>query len=179
VQPQQEVLPPPQATVSPPLPLPPELAHQKVQINFTGPVHFHIDEVTLSLEALIEQLGDRIVAKNVNLGQAGIVGDKGHADHNIFNQNSPQLEAADLAQLAAAFAALRQAIKKADLASSEDHDVEIGDLKEAEIAAKAGEQSKVLEYLKASGQWALDFATKLGVEVAKDVLTSTLGLPKN
>jgi hypothetical protein len=155
--------------------LPPGHVHQNI---FLGNVDINISlrDLNISLSELVKILGDSVMAKNANYGQAGVVGDNGRSDNNTFVQGAPKLDAVDLAQLATALGELRRAIRQAD--ASGEHDVELGELKKAEDAAKAGESGKVAQFLKASGQWALDFATKLGVEVAKDALKSTLGLPK-
>jgi hypothetical protein len=81
----------------------------------------------------------------------------------------------DLSKLANELSTLRGAMKKE--AQDDEHDIAIGRVAEAEQAAKAGDDSKVAEYLKAAGQWALDVALKIGVPVAVDALKKALGIP--
>ena len=50
----------------------------------------------------------------------------------------------------------------------------VADVAAAETEAKAGNGPKVIEYLKKAGSWAFDTATKIGVNVAAEVIKKTL-----
>ncbi len=84
----------------------------------------------------------------------------------------------ELAQLAEEFATLRQELVK--LARGPEDYVAIGVVSQAEIAAKAGDSSKlgsVLSTVGAGGRWVLDVAKDIGVKVAVEVLKPYLELP--
>ena len=57
-----------------------------------------------------------------------------------------------------------------------EHDVAIGAIANAEVAAKEGNGPKTLEWLGKAGKWTLDNAGKIGVEVATAALKIALGL---
>jgi hypothetical protein len=57
-----------------------------------------------------------------------------------------------------------------------EHDIAIGAVANAEVAAKEGDGPKTLEWLGKAGKWALDNATKIGVGVATSALKTALGL---
>jgi uncharacterized protein YjbI with pentapeptide repeats len=108
-------------------------------------------------------------------GQAGAIGRGAHAHDMTFNQlwnQSGQL--IDLQGLATELAMLRQHLRR--IAVEPDHDVAIGAVAEAEMAAKARNGPKVLEWLSKAGQWVLDNAEKIGVGVATAALKTALGL---
>jgi hypothetical protein len=84
----------------------------------------------------------------------------------------------DLAELAAELQTLREELLKR-AREPEDY-AAIGRVSEAEMAAKAGESSKlgkVLSALGASGRWVLDVAKDIGVKVAVEAIKPHLGLP--
>lgn len=108
--------------------------------------------------------------------QIGVQGSRSVAHDNQFFQDFRTWgESVDFAELASQLNELRQALKKE--AQDDEHDIAIGKVAEAEQAAKAGDDSKVAEYLKAAGQWALEVALKIGVPVAVDALKKALGIP--
>jgi hypothetical protein len=84
----------------------------------------------------------------------------------------------DLAQLATEFEALRGELAKR--AREPEEFVAIGTVSQAEIAAKAGDSSKVgstLSSLKEGGRWVLDVAKEIGVSLAAEALKAYIGLP--
>ena len=109
-------------------------------------------------------MGDSYITQN-----AGIVGS--NASGNIVNQSVDQ-RILDLSELAKELGQLRIAMKR--VAIDPQHDVVIGQIAMAEIEAKAGNESKVLEYLKSAGRWAFDQATKIGVSTASAALKHAL-----
>jgi hypothetical protein len=51
-----------------------------------------------------------------------------------------------------------------------------GAIAAAEQSARQNDGSKVIEYLKSAGKWALEVAEKIGVEVATGALNGALGV---
>ncbi len=87
--------------------------------------------------------------KNVK-SQIGAQGAQSVAHDNQFFQDFRTWgESVDFAELASQLNELRQALKKE--AQDDEHDIAIGKVAEAEQAAKAGDDSKVAEYLRATG----------------------------
>lgn len=80
----------------------------------------------------------------------------------------------NLSRLADELAQLRSAMRAE--ATTDDHDVSLGNIAKAEKAARSNDQASVLEHLKAAGRWALDVATKIGVTLATETLKKSLGL---
>lgn len=108
-------------------------------------------------------------------GQVGAAGSHAHAHDMTFTQIGSQIEkTVDLLQLADELSKLRQAMKK-DAAEAEQ-DIAISDVAKAEQAARAKDASKVAEYLKSAGKWALDVATKIGAALAIEALKQATGL---
>lgn len=108
-------------------------------------------------------------------GQAGAIGPGAHAHDMTFNQLWNQSShSMDLQALATELAMLRQHLRR--VAVEPNHDVAIGAVAEAEMAAKAGNGPKVLEWLSKAGQWVLDNAEKIGVGVATAALKTAFGL---
>jgi internalin A len=110
---------------------------------------------------------------DIHVGQAGAVGSGAHAHDITFNQIWNQIkESVDLPKLAAELTTLREEMKKE--AVTVEHDAAVGDISKAEQAAKAGDGTKAIEYLKSAGKWAFDTATKIGTTLAAEVLKKSL-----
>lgn len=110
-----------------------------------------------------------------NYGQVGAMGENPKAENMSFTQVGSQIEkTVDLATLADELSKLRQAMKKE--AIDPEHDIVISDIAKAEQAARAKDSSKVAEYLKSAGQWALDFASKVGAALVAEALKHSMGL---
>jgi len=82
----------------------------------------------------------------------------------------------NLAKLADELAQLRAAMQQ-EASVTEQLEATLN-VSRAADAAKEDKGSKALEYLKAAGNWALDTATKLGIDVASDALTKAIGVGK-
>ncbi|HKM54026.1 MAG TPA: hypothetical protein VJY33_11500, partial [Isosphaeraceae bacterium] len=82
----------------------------------------------------------------------------------------------DLPKLADDLTKLRAAMQQ-EASVTEQLEATVNVSRAAE-AAKEGNGPKALEYLKAAGKWALDTATKLGIDVASDALTKAIGVGK-
>jgi len=108
-------------------------------------------------------------------GQAGAVGPASSSSDNTFNQiwqqNSDRI---DLPQLAAELDQLRKAMKIDD--ATADQDAALGAVALAQAAAEKGDGPGALSYLKTTGKWALEAATKIGVGVATAAIKSATGL---
>ncbi|MFI1782096.1 hypothetical protein [Streptomyces rubiginosohelvolus] len=131
-----------------------------------------------SLADVVRELGFFETAKNVFhggahsvgdryevSGQAGAVGPNAHAQDNGFAQlRNEQGAKIDLGQLAAELQTLRTAMRGA--AVTPEHDLSVGYVAQAQVAAEGGNESGALEHLKKSGQWTLGLAKQIGVHVA-------------
>ena len=135
--------------------------------GFMQPVTIYAKEVTVG-----EKSGD-----TYNVSRAGVVG--AHAKVMNFNQIWSEWKsddsAPDVAQLAAQLGTLRQQLKSE--AKTPEEDAAIGAVAQAEVAAKTGDGSKVLEALVGAGKWALGVAEKIGVALAAGAIRKSLGLP--
>ncbi len=89
--------------------------------------------------------------------------------NQVLMQNS-----ADLVKLAGELEKLRTEMR--GRAQDAEHDVATGQIAEAEQCAKEGNQKGVVSHLKKAGAWALDIATKVGVDVAAAAIKASLGL---
>jgi uncharacterized protein YjbI with pentapeptide repeats len=115
-------------------------------------------------------VGDKYIA-----GQVGAQGPSAHAHDMTFNQLWSQSgHSIDLQALATELATLRRHLRQE--AVEPEHDVAIGAIASAEVAAKEGNGPKTFEWLGKAGKWTLDNATKIGVGVATAALKTALGL---
>lgn len=85
-----------------------------------------------------------------------------------------KLAGVDLPTLAEQLAVLRAAMR--DEPDGPDRDIAIGSIAQAEKAAELGQPSKVAEYLKTAGRWALEVAEKIGVGVAVVAIRAVIGI---
>jgi hypothetical protein len=114
-------------------------------------------------------LGDRTMAEYKNYGQAGAMGEKARSDYNTFVQPAP-IESIDLAELAKQLVQVRAEMKKRANPDDTEQDAEIGAIAQAERAAKAGDKSKALEFLKGAGKFTLEVAKSVTAGLVKDVI---------
>lgn len=135
--------------------------------EFRSRTPFFKTHTTINVEGL---MGDLNIA-----GQAGAVGSSAHASHNTFNQlGGVALNPQDLATLANDLAELRkQMLQRAE--GAEDY-VAIGAIASAEQAAREGQPGKVVEYLRAAGNWALEAAQSVGSDLLLDAVKKAMGL---
>ncbi len=104
--------------------------------------------------------GDTITAQN-SVG----VGKRFKMDGVEINQNLTQTnEGLDMPALAKELEKLRIALLQQ--ATEPEQIVMASEVAHAEKAAKDGDESKTLEYLKKTGDWVLDIAGKIGVPIA-------------
>ena len=127
-------------------------------------------------EASRLSIGSFHMGDTYSAGQAGAIGPGATASQLTFQQVWAQLQGStSVEELAKQLGALRMAMRSA--ASEPEHELSIGAVAAAEAAAKAGDGVRTLEYLKKAGNWALDVATKIEVNIASSALKGSLGLP--
>jgi hypothetical protein len=80
----------------------------------------------------------------------------------------------DLPQLARELEKLRTEMKKQAVDTA--HDRAVGAIADAEDAAKQGDRASVIKYLRKSGTWAWECATKIGVSIASEAIKQSIGL---
>lgn len=119
--------------------------------------------------------GEVKMSDTYTAGQAAAFGPHAQAHNVTFKQVWNQIGATvDLPQLENELGILRQALKKQ--ASAPEHDIAIAEVANAEIAAKNGDGSQVMEHLCKAGKWVLTIAKDLGCEVAASVIAKAIGL---
>ncbi|VTU22424.1 hypothetical protein SRS16CHR_03048 [Variovorax sp. SRS16] len=69
---------------------------------------------------------------------------------------------------------LRATLSK--MACTPEHEVAVGQVALAQDAAKEGNWKSAVDYLRKSGSWVADVATKIGVSVVADMIKKTTGL---
>jgi hypothetical protein len=117
-------------------------------------------------------MGDTLNAPG---GQVFQVKDHSHVDGLHVNQTINQIDKSiDLAQLASELSILREKMLAEVRELSQV--ISVGDVAKAEQAAKDKDPSKVAEYLKSAGKWALDTAAKVGVPLAIAAIKQATGL---
>jgi uncharacterized protein YjbI with pentapeptide repeats len=119
------------------------------------------------------QMGDT----HQNYGQTSGMGRNVHAHDMTFNQVVSHFEQSiDLPALAKQLAELREEMAKRQDSSTQTA-IAIGKIAEAEKAAEEKNPSKVMESLKAAGQWTLDFAKEVGKDLAVEAIKLSVGMP--
>jgi len=108
-------------------------------------------------------------------GQVGAVGPNANAHDITFNQLwNDTSNKIDLEALTEELPALRKSMKKES--NAPEHDLAVGAVANAEIAAKNGDGPAVLKHLKTAGKWSLSCAEKIGTGVAVAALKTSLGI---
>jgi hypothetical protein len=124
---------------------------------------------------ILRNEGDITMGDIYTAGQAAAFGPHAQAHDVTFNQVWNQMGATiDLPQLENELGVLRQALK--EQASEPEHDIAIAEVASAEIAAKNGDGSKVIEHLRKAGKWVHDIAIAIGCELAASVIVKALGI---
>jgi hypothetical protein len=109
------------------------------------------------------------------VGQAGAVGPGSVAMGQHFIQLWNECEShIDLDVLAQELHKVRETARGSTSGDPEE-DVTIGELAQAEVAAKQGDGSRVLRHLAGAGQRALDIAVAIGVPVAIKAIETAIG----
>jgi hypothetical protein len=126
-----------------------------------------VDKLILRQSIIVNQGGVTMGNETYqNYGQVGAQGHNAHAHDMTFNQGVNHF---DLPALAKQLAELREEMAKRGDSSTQSV-IAQGEAAKAEMAAKEGNTSKVVEYLKAGGQGLLDIAK----ETSKELLTSAI-----
>lgn len=114
--------------------------------------------------------------KNIHIGNmtnsSFVGGDvKGNVENKVTIQGA---SLSDLGALAQQLTTLRQTMMEE--AKTADQVIAVGKIAEAEQAAQAKDAPKMMDSLKAAGQWALDVASRIGINLAVEVLKQALHL---
>ncbi len=153
------------------------LAEEKQRLQLEGEVKQLTSVVDkLILRPSINYQGNNMGDTNIVSGQAGAVGQNAHAHDLTFNQIVNHFEKSiDLPTLANQLGELRaEMAKRQD--SSPQAAIAQGEAARAEIAAKEGNTSKVVEYLRAGGQVLLDVAKETGKELLTAAIKTSMGM---
>jgi hypothetical protein len=114
-------------------------------------------------------MGDQYTA-----GQAGAMGPHSKASNMSFQQIWQQSQGdIDLVALTGELATLRKAMRKE--AEEPSHDKSVAEIGLAEEAAQKADGPSVLKHLKGAGKWALEIASKIGVNLATEAIKKSLG----
>ena len=119
-------------------------------------------------------LGDKI-----NVGAAHVVMASGASARDIKTDGavvSGTFSRQQLDDIAHELATLRRALREENIPDLEQ-DADIGAIASAEKAARAGDSNGMLDHLKPVGNWVLDTASKIGIELTVAVIKSALNLP--
>jgi hypothetical protein len=112
---------------------------------------------------------------NTSGGQIGAQGPNAHAHdmtfQQIWNQSANQI---DFPALAGELSRLQTAME--NIAKQPSEKFAAGAVAVAAESAQQKDGPKVIEYLKAAGKWALSVAQEIGVDLAADVLKTSLGM---
>jgi hypothetical protein len=117
---------------------------------------------------------EEIVSEYKNYGQVGAMGNNARSDQNTFMQQG-STEPIDLAEFARQLAQVRTEMKSRAKLDDAEQDAEIGAIAQAERAAKSGDQSKSLEFLKGAGKWTLEVAKSVAAGLVKDAIEGKIG----
>lgn len=120
---------------------------------------------------VIQAQGDANVGDNYQANQVGAMGKHAtaHDFQQIWNEQGNQL---DLQQLAQELAQLKVALQeKAEESDDPEIQVAIACVSAAEQSAAAGDGGKTLGFLSRAGQWTLNAARDIGVNVAANAIT--------
>lgn len=109
-----------------------------------------------------------------NVEAAGAVGRHAHADGTIIQKITiNQADPIDPAVLVQQLESLRAAMRAE--ASTPEHDLALGEVTHAQIAASEGDSARVSSHLKRAGAWALATATAIGAQVAAVAIAAAIG----
>jgi hypothetical protein len=108
-------------------------------------------------------------------GQTGSMGPNSTGIINNYNQSWQQIcHTIDLPRLDEELSTLRSKLR--ERAETPEEDKAIAAIADAQIEAKKGNGSKVLEYLAKAGNWTLDVAKEIGVKVASEALKQAISI---
>ena len=118
---------------------------------------------------------DAMMKNYYEVGQAGAVGPNSIAIGQQFTQVwNKQAGEIDLNLLAQQLHIVRDRAR-ASATGTPEHDVALGELANAEMAAGQGDGPKTLSHLARAGKWALRIASEIGVPVAVKAIEMAIG----
>lgn len=118
----------------------------------------------------IYYMGDQ---HNYHVNQAGAVGPGATVSNSSFEQqNSTASDRIDFENLISELATLKSTLIQN--ATSGDHFNAIAQVTYAEEATKTKDVNGTVKHLVTAGKWALDFASKIGVNVVTDIIKGHL-----
>jgi uncharacterized protein YjbI with pentapeptide repeats len=135
-------------------------------------------EMLIHRQSIIVNQGGVTMGKETyqNYGQTAGMGQNVHAHDMTFNQIVNNFEKSiDLPTLAKQLGELREEMAKRQ-DSSPQTAIAQGEIAKAEIAAKEGNTSKVVEHLKVGGEWLLDIAKETGKELLTSAIKASMGM---
>lgn len=118
-------------------------------------------------------VGEIRVGDTYNTTGAGAVG-RGATASSFTINTWDRLENKDTAALAGELAALRAALK--ERATNPEHDLAVGEVGMAQVAAEKGDGPTVMEHLGRAGQWTFGIATSIGTALAGAAIKTALGI---
>jgi hypothetical protein len=121
-------------------------------------------------EVNVTKEGDKFTLHGDNAGAFGK-----NIKGNTFTTAKATSENIDIKELTRVLAELRKELKEKSEPDNLDHEAAVGAVAQAEKAAREGNSSKALEYLKGAGAWALDVAKATASGLLKDVIKGQLG----
>jgi hypothetical protein len=114
------------------------------------------------------------IGNQYNVNQAGAVGSNSSATDTTFNQLNNSLPGnTNYEQLAIELSELKQLLLSK--ASNADQYKAIGEVAQAEEAAKEKNGNKVVKSLQSAGKWVLDSAKDIGTDVLAEVIKQQIG----
>jgi hypothetical protein len=114
-----------------------------------------------------------LMSTNISNSQGIAVGEQAKVEGNSFQQINYTVPAnLDYNQLEKELANLRNVLQPA--AKTPEELRAVADIAQAEAEAKNKNGSKVIQYLKAGGQWVFETATKIGVSVVSDLIKTNM-----
>jgi hypothetical protein len=128
-------------------------------------IHMHVKQ----------EIGDSMRDK-YEADQVGAQGPYAHAHNMTFNQiwNDCQKDV-NLPKLADELELIRKKIAS-QAGDSAEAAIAVGEIAQAEIAAKQNDGPKVMQHLKSAGKWAFDFATSVGSSLVAEVIKKSMGM---
>jgi len=110
-----------------------------------------------------------------NYGQAGAMGERASGTINNSQEVWKQIgQGINLAELSVELGELRKSLRAK--AETPEHDQALVAVGEAELEASKGNGPRTLEKLARAGLWALGIAKEIGVKLATEALSTSLGL---
>ena len=124
---------------------------------------------------IVQYVDSRIMGdKNINNGQAVVVGRNAHVHDINFNQVWEQNKSnIDLEKLSEELATLRKVLIQD--AKQPEQFTELANISTAESEAKEGNGAKALEAMSKIGQWGLGVAEEIGVSLVTKYINTTMG----